>query len=349
MMKQTRYFVVGAAVFLVAGLSVGLVAYYGGFPGLALSSQGPDDLRFVPADAAVVAYANVHDIMNSDFRKQMKALEPSGAQQGQQEFRDQTGIDIETDIESVLAYMLPGDEGQKQGVVLARGHFNRDKIGTLLTSHGATTEEFEGTKVYSHPQAGKNGPGGLAFLGESLVAVGSTDSVKRTIHEMTSGGQGNVIGNREVMDLIHSVQGNSNAWAVGRFDVLAGQAKLPSQVTSQMPPVKYFAAAGHVNGGVSGSVSMEATDEAAATNLAKIVDGFMALAQMQFGSKPEAQKLIQQLNLRTTKEDRRVAISFSISPELLGIMQQMASHKGAALPSQPPVPPAPPAPPVPAK
>ena len=54
------------------------------------------------------------------------------------------------------------------------------------------------------------------------------------------------------MDLVNDID-DSNAWAVGRFDALMSQAKLPEGVASQIPAVKLFSASGHINGGLSGS------------------------------------------------------------------------------------------------
>ena len=55
----------------------GLVASYMGLPVSVFSSAaGPDELQYVPADAAVVAYANVRDVMNSEFRQRFRQMEP---------------------------------------------------------------------------------------------------------------------------------------------------------------------------------------------------------------------------------------------------------------------------------
>ena len=70
MIRQTSYFMFGAAGVLVLGLCVGLVAYYGsGLPTLTASVAGPEELQYIQADATIVAYANIRDIMLSDFRR----------------------------------------------------------------------------------------------------------------------------------------------------------------------------------------------------------------------------------------------------------------------------------------
>ena len=100
MTTKTRYFVVISTLVLAVGLSTGLVAYYVGFPaGAAASKGGPVDLGFVPRDASVIAFANDHEIMGSELRQKMRRAIPI-QENGQQELQDQTGINIETDIDT---------------------------------------------------------------------------------------------------------------------------------------------------------------------------------------------------------------------------------------------------------
>ena len=76
MSNKTRYFVLSAGAILAVGLTTGLVASYMGLPVAFSRAAGPDELQFVPANAAVVAYANVHDVMNSSFRQRFRKMEP---------------------------------------------------------------------------------------------------------------------------------------------------------------------------------------------------------------------------------------------------------------------------------
>ena len=74
MTKKTRNFVLVSGAILTVGLGTGLVASYMGLPVSLLSSAaGPDELQYVPQNAAVVAYANVRDVMNSEFRQRFRA------------------------------------------------------------------------------------------------------------------------------------------------------------------------------------------------------------------------------------------------------------------------------------
>src|SRR4029079_18584615 len=104
--KKTRYFVAISGAILAIGLGTGLVASYMGLPDSVFSrAAGPDELQYIPADAAVVAYANVREVMNSDFRQRFRKFEPDTKERD--EFQQKTGINIEQDIDTVVAAMMP--------------------------------------------------------------------------------------------------------------------------------------------------------------------------------------------------------------------------------------------------
>ncbi len=339
MTKKTRYFMAGSAAVLAAGVGTGMVAYYaGGFQQVSASAVA-NELRYVPANATLVAYADVRAIMDSDLRARLKAAMPMH-EQGQKEFQEQTGIDIERDIDYVVASLATG--GQKTApLVVARGRFNDTQLEGLIREHGGTVEQYKGKRLVLAPRQPQVDPGAasaepvapdthhrmmqelhsgaihqnlvLAFLEPGLIAFGDGAAVKTAIdaqltaHSITS--------NTEMMDLVKDIGATNNAWAVGRFDLLSSQATLPEQVRRQLPPVKWFAAAGHVNGGVSGSFRAEALDDKAAENLRDVVRGFLALARMQAQADPRTAALVESLQL--TGDGKTVALSFTVPAEIL--------------------------------
>ena len=150
MTKKTRIFMTGSAAVLAGGLCTGLVAYYGaGFPAL-VASTGPTELSYVPADASVVAYADVKSIMHSDLRQRFKQSVPMPmGEEGQKEFYEKTGIDIENDVDYVVAAAsninVPGTH--PNGVVVARGRFDIVKLEALAREHGAQVRGYKGKRL----------------------------------------------------------------------------------------------------------------------------------------------------------------------------------------------------------
>jgi hypothetical protein len=338
MTKRTRYFMAVSAGIVVVGLGSGLVAFYGGgFPSLSASRSGPTELSYVPADAAVVAFANVREVMDSQLRQRIKAVVPQ--ERGQQEFQEQTGINIETDIDYVVAAMTtPGDGGLQRnpnGLVVARGRFNTTQLETLALQHGGVVEEYKGKRLVKASDLEKRIeiPEGvsvqrgthsvaLAFLEPGLVAIGSEAAIKASIdaqltaHSITS--------SNDMMELIADIDNGNNAWAVGRFDAIANQANLPPEVASRIPAIKTFAVMTHIDGGLSGRLRAETRDDASAENLRQVLQGVLALGRMQ--NDPKVLAILNSLQL--SGSGKTVSLAFSVPAEVLDMIPLLKKDGG---------------------
>jgi hypothetical protein len=319
MTAKTRYFLIGSVMVLIIGLSIGLVAFYGGMPaGLFSSQRGPQELKYLPGDSAVVAYANVRDVMNSELRQRLRKFE-GVTDEGRSEFRNETGIDIEQDIDHVVACMgAPAAGAERSGLVVVSGRFDTSKIEALAMQHGGRTEQYKGKRllVVSPKREAEEGTPGhemaMGFLETGVVALGTADMVRRAVDR--AAGAASVLGNAELMRLVGDLSGES-LWAVGRFDALSAQGSLPAEVSERIPPITWFSAAGKVNGGLQAVVKAEAKDEQGAENLRDILRGFIALAKMQAGSKPALQKMLPDVQL--AGDGKEVSISFAVTNEML--------------------------------
>ncbi len=329
MSNKTRYFVAVTGAILVIGLGTGIVASYLGLPvSVFTSAAGPEELEYVPADAAVVAYANVRDVMNSQLRQRFQEMEPS--RQHKNEFEEKTGLNFEQDIDSVVAVMMPksnlADKPREGFLILARGRFEAARLEALALEHGATVADYQGKRVITHHDTDRNDTANddmaVGFVEADLIAFGSVNAVRASIDARRE--NRNVVSNIEMMRLVSELD-NANAWAVGRFDAIAGQAGLPSEIQSQMPAIAWFSAAGHINGGVSGVLKAETKDEAAAQNLRDVLKGLLALAKMQAGSQPGMQQLADSLIL--SGDGKNVVLSFSVPSEVLDVLEGLAKGR----------------------
>jgi hypothetical protein len=329
--KKTRYFVAVMGTILALGLGTGLVASYMGLPVSVFSSAaGPDELQYVPADAAVVAYANVRDVLSSQFRQRFKAVEPSEDEKNQ--FEEKTGLNLEQDVDSIVAALMPKENLAQNPagafLILAKARYQPALLEKLAVEHGAEVGEYQGKTLITHRDTNDKGETDIVmavgFVEADLVAFGSLESVKASIDARAS--NRNVVSNNEMMKLVNEID-NANAWAVGRFDAIASKAGIPAEIAAQMPAISWFSAAGHVNGGVSGTFKAETKDEATAQNLRDVLRGFLAMAKMQAGSKPGMQQLADSLIL--SGEGNNVALSFSIPTEVLDVLESMAKGRHA--------------------
>ena len=336
MNKRTRYFVVGSAAIVIAGLCTGLVAYYNGGLTLTSSAQGPTELAYLPADATAVAYANVSEVMNSAFRQKVNEAIPTG--EGRDEFLKETGIDIERDIDTVVAGV---STGQKAAVVLVRGRFNDTQIESLVRQHSGDVQEYKGIRIATgaaHRAAVAQSadgtvevprdviikadqPPAVAFLEPGLLGIGSLEAVRSAIDAKVSGQ--NVTTNSELMTYVNGIRGGQSAWAVGRFDAIKKAAELPDQLSQHLPAVQWVALTTHFNGGVTGSIRADATDDAAAENLRDVIRGGLAMGRLVSGQDQKLKLLLDSMQMSGT--GKTVALTFSVSPEMVDVLAGLAA------------------------
>jgi len=288
--------------------------------------------------------------MTSELRQRFRESILQGAQEnGQREFQEQTGINIETDIDRVVAGLDVTSGGTANfngsGVVLARGRFDEVRIEALMREHGAHVDAYKGKRlitteakipvppspdsafpvpavppVPSSPQSFS-----LSFVEPGLVAVGTTTLVQHVV-DLHSGGGESALTNEGLMEHIRAF-GNGNVWAVGRFDVLRARSKIPDAVADRIPPITWFSVNGRIDSGLQAALSAETRDDESAKNLRDVVRGFLALAKLQTSTKPEYQRFVDSLQLTGT--GNTVALSVEIPAQVFEALR-------AAMPKPPP-------------
>jgi hypothetical protein len=329
MTKRTRYFMTGSAAVLAAGVCTGLIAYYGGGFQPLVASTGPDELRYLPKSSSVLVYADVKGIMQSELRQRFKQAAPLPmSEQGQEEFYEHTGIRLDQDVDYVVGGVTVGAPDMKSGVLIARGRFDVVRLEGLAREHGAEVQEYKGKRLlvldHSATREGRDPAyvdsdkkiGALAFLEPGLVGIGDLVGVQRAIDAQLSAES--ITSNEEMMSLVRDIVRDNNAWAVGRFDLIASQTKLPDQIARQIPPIKWLAVAGHVNGGVTAQIRAEANDPEAAKNLQGVINGVMSFARLQGQNDPKLTAFIQSLQL--TSQGTTVQLSFTVPAEIFELM-----------------------------
>ncbi len=343
MNSRTRRFLLGSTMILGVGLATGLVAYYNGSLPIGRAASGPAEFAYVPKDATAVAYADVRSIMSSDFRQKLRQLMPDTA--GKDDLQAELGIDIERDIDTVVAGMMGGEPTMAGAIVLIRGRLNEATIEALATKHGATVETYRGKRMILHSELpgtrdavsiSGEGPqvevakssGGLAFLESGLVGIGDSATLKRAIDAAAT--NENVTRNAALMTYIGDVERTGNAWIVGRPDALTKSAELPDEVKSRMPPLEWFAASARVNGGLSGSLRADTADDKAAEDLRQMVNGGLAAARFMTGRDPKLESLLNSLQVSGT--GKTVGVSFTITPQMVDTLIGLAQGGGGSNP-----------------
>jgi hypothetical protein len=346
MTKRTRLFLLIAGGILVVGLGTGTLASYVGLQNLSLiGGDGPQEFKYVPADARVLGFASVRDVMDSELRRKLSEIHPGG--DNAQTFEQRTGINIERDIQSVVAAVVSTQaDGQGPPLVLARGTFDQVRLEGFAREEGGVVEDYRGKRLITHDNFA------LAFIEPGLVAVGFPATVRRAIDTKETGSP-NITSNEELMRLVRGVD-DGTVWGVARFDMITG-ARLPAEVTSRLPAISWVSAKGVINGGVEGLISAEARDEMAAQDLRQVIQGFMALARMQAGQHAEVAELVNSLQL--SGQGKTVTLGFSVPAAMIDALGALRAQRPSRVappelpelpePTAPPAPPAPPTPPTP--
>ncbi len=324
MTTRTRYVLFGGAGLMTVGLAGGLAAWVSSsLPSRVLAQERPDELRYVPPEATILSFANVREVMDTDLRRRLREIQPE--LDGQREFQERTGIDIERDIEYVVGGIVPDGSNETSGIAILSGRFDAERLEALALEHGGAASDYRGRRLITI--AGE--PVAMAFLESGVIAIGSEPIVRRTV-DLPSGG-GGVDSNDSLMGLLSHVDSASTAWTVGRLDDAAGGEWLPDQVESQVSQVEAFAVGIQVNGGVAGTLTAVARDEETGRNLRDLLQGFLALARLQVGSRPELRGLLD--SVRLVAAGTNVTLAFDLpSDAVLELLPDRSEVDAATAP-----------------
>jgi len=319
MTQRTRYFLVGSGLIVVVGLCTGLVAYYGGNLPFG-AARGPAELSYVPADTTAIAYADVRHIMDSDFRQRLRALIPTG--EGKNQLLIETGIDVEKDVDSVVAG-LSSSAADARGahVVLIRGRFQNEKIEALVREHGGTVEDYRGKRVVLEA-AGAPGVGtqeAVAFLEPTLLAFGAVDAIKRAIDANAT--RQSVAANPAMMKFVGGAT-NTDAWVVGRFETLARDARVAPSMRDQLSSLQWFSISADVDQAILCRVHAEAETPEAAANVRSVLNGMLAAARLMANQDARVNAILG--SVQTTGVGSDIELSFTVPPDLVDVVASAA-------------------------
>ncbi len=318
-MSRSR-FVAFASMAVVAG---GVLIALGALvlePARAAVGPLPGEGLSLPADARFVVGFDVKRLTLSPFYKKYA---PQGARpEAFGELEARTGLNPERDLDQVLIAGRPGDPGA--GVAMALGRFDRTKLmqAAEAKKDEVTWKSLSGTNVYMFRE-GRQGAAAMAFLDDHTLVIGSLAGVESTVSSH-AGGKAGLQSNASLVRLLGQVKPGSAFWMVGDQSLLANLPKsMPgaggSGTSISLPNLQSLLVSGELEGAISLSVTGEATDEAAARNLADVVRGFTALVQLQAGQRPELKDLGSAISVST--EGNKVLLSARFPYELLDALQ----------------------------
>jgi hypothetical protein len=294
----------------------------------------------LPAEARFLVGVDVKRLVASPlyarFAKGPGGLRPDAFKA----LEDKTGINPERDVRELI--VAGGLGGGRQGVALVLGDFDQYQVGRALETgkKGATWKKLGGTTVYLFGE-GSPSATAVSFLDKHGIVLGPAAAVESTV-EGRAEGRGGLKGNTALMELLASVKPGSTFWMVGDQSLLANMpTSVPgpgssggSSANVTLPKLNSLTVTGDLDPVLSLDVVGGAADAAAASSLADVVRGFVALAVLQASQKPELKAL--QTAITVTPDGSRVRLNARFPHDLLEALAKPRTPAAAPAPGPDP-------------
>ena len=332
-MKKSRWTVTFAAGLVVAGIGIGAAAYLASTQVEAQSTGLPATLAYMPATTTVVGHIDFTSLMSSPLREKWEEeLERTGLN----EFREKTGLDPFNDLYGAsFAVVTPKDTSadappsmsipERWGVAI-HGAFDAELLLAKVRENATIeTETYESTTIYrvtpnlgteSGDASSRLNPA-FAFAGIDTLLFGEPEYLK----EMLDAGAGRApSAGASIAD-----RWGEGHFAQDTFWVAASPEQGLGQVIPQganIPPIQSFAFSGRLDAELALRAKGQAADSEAATKLADVVRGFVALGSLQKGENPDLGVILDSIQIEQV--DNEVAVSLSVPYETLERLSQRA-------------------------
>jgi hypothetical protein len=293
----------------------------------------PGEALALPSDARFVMGFDVKRFVASDFYRRYGHKE-LGRPEAFRDLEEKTGLNPTRDIDFVYVAGRGPEKGGAGSVVLVQGRFDRHRISRVIetANKGVTTKSHENVGMYLFHE-GRRGAMAVAFLDEDTLVLGTQPQVEEAITSRVRGDKG-LRANETLLALLREVRPGSTFWMVGDQSLLArmpGSVPLPGEAGAvNLPPLQSIVVTGDLEPSLAMEAVGQARDEAAARNLADVVRGFLALAQLQASQKPELQGLASAVSVTT--DGLKVQISARLPFELLDALQPKKTAQVAGEP-----------------
>ena len=344
MTKKTRYFLFGAVGALIVGLGGGLIAYLaynrGGVPdGL------PLEVRYVPANAEVVAFANIQAVVKLDLRRVLMPTIEGGEHKGRQMMHEFAGVDFEKQVHHIVAYVEPYTPAPAAGTAAARVSERIDPRSGVLrpgqnrAAHPRSRGRDGGLQRQEDVRAPRGGQGirgrarraGSHRMGQAVLVRRALDHARGA-----SGNAADITTNSEMMNLIATRPAARHGLSVTSMRC-AAECGCRTRGPRKVPTVRLVSVKANVNGGMRATIRAEAGDKAAADQLRDVVRGFVSLARLQGGAQPALESTLKSIELSGT--NKTVQMSFAMTPDTLRTLAPRRRERPNTGTAQPPNPP----------
>ncbi len=308
---------------VAAGLMAWLTA-----PGL--RAAGPLPAEFEPPEGTrLLAGLDLQALLRSPLWERVRRDE-GGPLKDLQRLREETGLDVERDVDAVVLAGGPPREGAEHLLIHASGRFDSYQLGRAIEkSRKATWRSVAGNTLYLLGE-GKGSPGALAFLGDHALVLGTRADVEALL-------EGRAATRSPLLDVAARVSGSPAFWMAVDGELARGFGPGASPAAGAtppagpagfaLPPLRSILVSGDLEPQLRLELEAEALDELAARNLADAARGLITLAGFQAAEKPELQKLL--AGVQVASQGSRATLKLAMPWELLDQLDKKAEPKPA--------------------
>lgn len=261
---------------VVAGISLGAVAYFGGEGVSAQSASVGPNLAYVPQGASLIGYVDLKSVASSPLAETwsdgIRERTPLGTFD---EIQESTGVDVLNDVDALTIAVGPGTGKPERWGIVATGAFDRERLLEKLFRHagGVETSTHGGTKL--HVMKSGQESAAMAFPDDSVLLLGDTTYLREML-DVGSGRKPSASGKLESWgygDLV-----GETFWVAGApTDFVNGLVGRGSEKSS----LRSFAIMGRLETDVLLKARGKANDPKTAQELADVVRGLVALGRLR--------------------------------------------------------------------
>ena len=305
-----RKFVFTSTIFLVViTVAVAGLAFFTNFAARAFVPELPNAIHYLPADAHAVFGMNVPKFIASPIYAEFMAKHGTEVGADLTEFIAKTGVDPRQDIAYIIAAGRPA-EHKDAGVVIAVGKFDAAAITSFINSKGTPINvDYKGANVLMVPEAdGTRLEKGIAFLSASEIALGDLESLKAVLdvrsHSLPS------IDGTSLADLLKNLNSNEMFWFAGNPASILAKAPANSPFVPSLSAVRSVFGTLNLTSRVEGKITVAATSDVAAGQLADFVRGLIALGNLAGGQNPDVAELVRSVQIVQRTDEFDVTVNF---------------------------------------
>lgn len=291
---------------LAAGVALAVGLGWGAAARAATPGDGDLD-ALLSSDVSVVVGLKLGPFVDSPLYTWLKAELRAGDRQKLDELKDDVGIDLERDVDSLVGVVsAPGGE-REVFLASASGRFDPYRLGRALEQAASVSwKPLAGTTLYLLEQ-GSPEPATLVFRSERSLLFGRRSDVERVLGGEPEG-QETKPPEAALLSALGDVPSGADFWWVGDERFLARlpwSSKEARETGFRLPPLRSAILSGELGSSLQVELVLEAGDAAAARTLGDALRGLVALGSLQ-APKPELQRLL--TSLRVSADGARVKL-----------------------------------------